>query len=186
MSFRTFNFSPFLILLILSNFYELFLANWLQIGSIIWFRIYGILEFFTILYYFYKIINKHRVFFKTIAILYLLLYTFLIVEFKIIDPLKAEAYLISFETILVFISSVLWFKQQFKESKVLTLTILPDFYYISGLILYFSGTFTLELLSYTIFKNIKSEFDVYWTLMIVFNIVLRIMILVGLWKKSKQ
>jgi hypothetical protein len=184
-SFRTSHYLPFVWLVIFSTFYEFFLYDWFRLGSIVWFRVYGLLEFFTIFYYFYKLIRGYRIFFMIILILYLILFLLLLFRWKFITPLQSDSYLISVEVILVFVSSTLWFKQLFKDFVYISLFLLSDFYIVSGLILFFSGTLTLELLSSSIFKSITSEFLVYWNLIIVFNIVLRLLILVGIWKQSK-
>lgn len=184
-NFRTSHFIPFILLTTFSTFYELFLCDFLKIGSIIWFRVYGFFEFFALYYYFYRLIRGYRIFFKVTLIFYLMLYLLLLFKWKFITPLQSDSYLISVEALFVFLSSILWFRQLFKDSVYISLFLLSDFYFISGLILFFSGTLTLELLSSSIFKNITSEFLVYWNLMIVFNIVLRFLILVGIWRQSK-
>lgn len=184
-NFRTSSFVPFIWLVFIATSYELFLYDWLQLGSIVWFRIYDFLEFFTLYYYFYRLLKGYRTFFKIIFVFYLFLFLSLL-STKIIFPLQSDSYLVCVEAVFVFISSILWFKQLFKDSIHVSLFLLSDFYFVSGLILYFSGILTLELLSTIIFKKNPSEFLDYWNLMIVFNIVLRLFIIVGVWKKSKK
>ncbi len=183
-NFRTSSFVPFIWLVFIATSYELFLYDWLQFGSIVWFRIYSILEFFALYYYFYNLIKGYRVFFKIIFIFYLALFILLLIIMKIITPLQSDSYLVCIEAVFVFVSSILWFKQLFKNSIHVSLFLLSDFYFVSGLILYFSGILPLELLSNIIFKKNTSEFLNYWNLMIVFNIVLRLFIIVGLSKKE--
>ncbi len=182
---RTTYFAPFIWLVFIATSYELFLYDWFRIGSIVWFRIYDFLEFFTLYYYFYKLIKGYRIFFKIIFVFYLFLFLSLL-STKIIFPLQSDSYLVCVEAVFVFISSILWFKQLFKNTVPVSLFMLSDFYFVSGLILYFSGILTLELLSTIIFKKFTSEFLDYWNLMIVFNIILRLFIIVGVWKKSKK
>lgn len=185
--FQTFSFVPFIGLIFISTIVELLIYSKLfKIGSVIWFRTYGILEFFTLFYFFLKLLRGYRVFFSLSFISYLFVFVLLLLERITISALKADAYLISIETIFVFTSIILWFMQVFKDANTASLSILPEFFFVSGLILFFSGTLTLELLSNSIFIKSKSDFLVYWNLMSVCNIILRLLILAGLWKKSHQ
>lgn len=182
-NYRTSSFIPFIWLIFIATCYELFLYKWLQLGSIVWFRIYSFLEFFALYYYFYNLIKGYRIFFKIIFIFYLFLFLSLL-STENVTPLQSDSYLVCVETVFVFASSILWFKQLFKNSIHISLFSFSNFYFVSGLILYYSGILTLELLSNIIFKKITSEFLNYWNLMIVFNIVLRLFIIVGLSKKG--
>jgi hypothetical protein len=57
-----------------------------------------------------------------------------------------------------------------------------DFYFISGIVLYLSGTFFLYLLGDSIFKDEKLFLEDFWIINIVFNIILRIFLILGVWK----
>jgi len=113
-SFQTTSFVPFIWLLFFSTLYELVLDKWLNVGSIIWFRTYGILEFYALYYYFYRLVRDYRYFFKFIFVLYLVLFVLFLFKWKLINPLQVDSYLITIELILVFISSILWFIQLLK------------------------------------------------------------------------
>lgn len=184
--FRTFGLFPFILLVLFSSLYETVVTVLCKVDSKIWFRVYGLLEFACLYYYFRNTVRGYKKFFYLLALIYLVAFLYFLVVWNSIGHLKADSYLISIEVVFVFSVAIFWFKQLFREGVVISLFELSDFYFVSGLILYFSGTYILDLLGDYLLHNARSEFLAYWNLMIVFNIVLRVMLLVGLWKKSKK
>jgi hypothetical protein len=183
---KTFGILPFIYLILFSSLYELIITFYLKVDSKIWFRIYNLLEFGCVYYYFYTIVIGFRKLFYFFIFIYLLLYTFLTANWFYISHLKSDSYLITLETLFVFIFTLLWFKQFFKTNSLFSLLSLSDFYFVSGLIIYLAGTFVLNILGDYILQIFKSKFLIYWNIMIAFNIVLRLFIIAGLWKKSTK
>ena len=180
---KSFYFLPFIILLGIWNIYDSLFFKQVGLGSTISFRIYGFLEFYTLFYYFKKINSKYRLALNSVGVAYFLSHLMLLFYWKQIPSLVAESYLMTFEIVLVYLFSCTWFIQQFKMQDYQPLKWNPDFYFVSGLILYFSGIYVLTLYANTIIENNISHFPDYWNLMIACNIVLRLFILIGLWKK---
>lgn len=185
-NFKTFSLLPFIFLILFSSLYELIITFYFKVDSKVWFRIYDLLEFGCVFYYFYTLVIGFKRLFYFFIFSYLLLYIFLTANWFSINHLKSDSYLITLETLFVFIVTFLWFKQFFKTNTLFSLLSLSDFYFVSGLIIYLAGTFVLNILGCYILQIFKSEFLVYWNIMIVFNIVLRLFIIVGIWKKSTK
>lgn len=184
--FQTFGLLPFIFLILIASLYELIITFYFKVDSKIWFRIYDLLEFGCIFYYFYTIIKGFRSFFSFFSFIYLILYIYLAINWFSINHLKSDSYLITIETLFVFIVTFLWFKQFFKTHRALSMLSISDFYFVSGLIIYLSGTFVLNILGDYILLVIRSQFLVYWNIMIFFNIILRLFIIIGIWKKSMK
>ena len=185
-NFKTFSLLPFIFLILFSSLYELIISFYFKVESKIWFRIYDLLEYGCIFYYFYTIVKGSRRLFYFSIFIYLLLYIYLIDNWFSINHLKSDSYLITLETLFVFIVTFLWFKQFFNTDRISSMLSLPDFYFVSGLIIYLAGTFVLNILGDSILLIFRSKFLLYWNIMIVFNIILRLFIIVGVWKKSKK
>jgi len=183
---RTFGMVPFILLVGFASLYETLVTRILWVDSKIWFRVYGLLEFACIYYYFKTLVQGYRKFYYFLWFIYLLLFAYFNVQWNAMGHLKADSYLITVEVVLVFSSSIFWFQQLFRSKEVTSLYQLADFYFVSGFILYFAGTYVLDLMGDYLINNVRSEFLVYWNLMIVFNIVLRLILLVGIWKKSEK
>src|SRR5690606_3632430 len=50
---------PFIILMFIASIYEAIFTYILQIGTNPWFRIYSFLEFYTLLYFYWKLLNNN-------------------------------------------------------------------------------------------------------------------------------
>ncbi len=185
-NFKTFSILPFIYLILFSSLYELIITFYFKVDSKIWFRIYTLLEFGCVFYYFYTIVIGFRKLFYFFLFIYLLLYMYLTANWFFVNHLNSDSYIITLETLFVFIVTFLWFKQFFKTNSSLSILSLADFYFVSGLIIYLAGTFVLNILGNYILLIFRSKFLVYWNIMIVFNIVLRLFIIVGIWKKSTK
>lgn len=177
---------PFILLVFFATIYEFisYFPNW---QTPIWSRIYILLEFLCIFYYYYLTLKKRfAFFFKLSLVLFLLFYVYLIVVWDAKDSYLTDFYLTTFETIFVLISSILWFVIIFDELKEASLLKVPDYYFISGFVLYFSGTFFLFLISDFMLKNMTSQFLSYWNLNILFTILLRTLLITGIWIARKK
>lgn len=182
-NFRAFFIEPFSWLVVFSTIYEYLFSLLLQINPVYWFRLYLLLEFLALYYYFYNLLNKkYKPFFYSFMALYLILFIYLLFIWDMNESMKTDSYLSTLETIFVFCCSFLWFKKMFTHLSETSLLVTPHFYFVSGFILYFFGTFFLFLASDFILKNMKSEFLSYWNINILFNIFLRTLLIIGIWK----
>ena len=178
---------PFIWLIMVASFYEFFITYMLQVAATVWFAVYGILEFACIYYLFYKLLKgKYNLFLYFFAALFAL--ANILLQFRIIalTNLQKEAYLVAIATVFTLIGTVLWFKELFSSLEVPSLTKSPVFYFITGLVIYFSGTLFLFLIEEHFIKNDDLSLSFYWNLIAVFNIILRILISIGIWKGHQK
>lgn len=178
---------PLLIILFISVFYELIASFWLKLPSGYWFRLYTLLEFLS-LCYFFRLLFKNR--YNILLYLFIFLFTtcycvLLTLWGDHILNLETDAYLAIIETIFVYVFVILWFKELFHNANVESLLQSPVFYFICSFILYFSGTVFLFLLSSTILQGSKEAFRASWLINVVLSLVMRILIVIGIWKARK-
>lgn len=177
------NVIPFVILVFLSSIYEFIFTLILKFNVSYWFLVYCVISFLTIYYFFNKLLYKTIL---NVNLLSLLLFVFLFINllsfFEIKDVLITCSLLDGFTTIYIFIFSILWFRKNFQDLEYESLLYSPQFYFISGLILYYFGNFFLFLLSNLINERENKMFQYYWMLNVVLNLVLRTLLIVGIWK----
>uniref|UniRef100_UPI0040488426 hypothetical protein n=1 Tax=Flavobacterium sp. TaxID=239 RepID=UPI0040488426 len=178
---NTILFYPFIILTAFSSFYEYFFSYILQVNTSYWFRIYSLLEFYVVWYFYYKILEFKKCY-LIYGSLYLLLYGYLLIDWspknKIIEDLPLTIAI----TLMVVVSSFLWFVDVFKKMEDKALYHRTEFYYISSLLIYFTGTFLVFLMADYIINNDSIKLLDYWVLIIIFNLILRVTLIFTVWK----
>jgi hypothetical protein len=174
---------PFIILTFIASIYE-FLGT-LTFGWNVsnWFIIYNILSFLAINYFYHNLIQtKFQVLNNLFLLAFILLCYILFVNYQIKDFLIISTYFKGFITLFVLLFSVLWFVKIFQEAYVDDLLKNSIFYFISGFILYYCGTLFLFLLSNYILRVDTATLHSYWMVNVILNLILRILLLMGLWK----
>lgn len=152
-----------------------------------WQRMYEFFEFYTIVYFFYQLLKlNYRLLFKLFSFLYLILYCYLLSIWKLDDSLKTDSFLIIFETLFIIIFSIIWFKNCFSELTESSLLNSPSFYFITGFLIYFSGTVFLYIIIGYILENDITKFYDYYILNNYLVVVLRIIFFIGLFKAIKN
>jgi hypothetical protein len=154
--------------------------------SQIWFKIYSYLEFLTLLLFFRKLIGITQSVFYFIIILYSIIYTFLAVMFfNKININMFELFIPIANCLLVFTGSTRWTIQQFEKLETSSLLHFPVFYILSGMILYYSGTFFIFGLE-TIFRYTKSPTLLYfWYINLLLLFIYRLSFYFAIWKAKK-
>ncbi len=176
-------FIPFLIIVFISSIYEFIFTTLLHFNVSIWFIIYSIASFFTVFYFFNEIIIKNNTIIKVFTLcFFFLLLLILFLLFNKEDFFKISSWIDTYTTIFIFIFSVKWFKEVFQKLKYESLWNSPYFYVVSGLILYYFGNLFLFLMAELMYKNNNYSFQYYWLLNIILNLVLRTLLIVGIWK----
>lgn len=174
---------PFLILVFLSGIYEFIFTTLLKWDVSNWFVIYSITSFFTIFYFYTTITTGINKLLRVVSfIFFLLLLLILFLSFGKEDFFKISSWIDTYTTVFIFIYSIIWFKKIFQELEYDTLWESPYFYFVSGLILYHFGNLFLFLMIELIYKNDNYLFQYYWLLNIVLLILLRTLLIVGIWK----
>lgn len=167
-------------------FYELFFTIYLKQNSELWFKIYPFLEFIALLYFFKKLIGISQSVFYTILVsycsLYLILYWF---YFYKINLSALELFIPISHCLLVYTCSTKWTMQQFEKLETSSLLHFPVFYILSGMILYYSGTFFIFGLE-TIFRYTKSPILLYfWYINLFLLFIYRLSFYIAIWKAKK-
>jgi hypothetical protein len=184
--FQTLFIQPFVWLMFFASIFE-FIAFKEEWETPYWFRFYTLLDFIFLFYFYFLTLNKkYKLFFYSFLVTFLLLYIYLLAIWDIEDTLRTDFYLTAFETVFVLIASLLWFTTIFSELKETSLLRSPNYYFVAGFVLYYSGTFFLFLVSDFMIKNMASDFLSYWNTNILFNILLRTLILTGIWTARKK
>lgn len=164
---------PFLLLMLLVSVFDPINRIVFRINTMIWFRFYMFFEFYCVLYFFYKILN-----FKTttrlLAVVYLLVYLYLLKDFSLNQLVFDDMPLNLLMALATIALTVQWFVEVFNKMEDIPLYNRSDFYYISGLLLFYCGTFILFLsLDYLSSNKISSR--PFFLISIYLNIVVRIL-----------
>lgn len=180
------NSNNLILLFFIGGIYELIFTMLLGYDSQIWFKIYSYLEFLTLLLFFRKLIGITQSVFYFIIILYSIIYTFLAVMFfNKININMFELFIPIANCLLVFTGSTRWTIQQFEKLETSSLLHFPVFYILSGMILYYSGTFFIFGLE-TIFRYTKSPVLLYfWYINLLLLFIYRLSFYIAIWKAKK-
>ena len=165
---------------------ELSFSIILNFDSQYWFKIYSYLEFLTLLLFFRKLIDITQSVFYFIIIVYSIIYAFLAVMFfNKININLFELFIPIANCLLVFTGSTKWTIQQFEKLETSSLLHFPVFYILSGMILYYSGTFFIFGLE-TIFRYTKSPTLLYfWYINLLLLFIYRLSFYIAIWKAKK-
>lgn len=180
---------PFLYLTAVSSLYEIIFSIILRKDVTIWFTLYDILEFLLIFYFFYKLnFPKYKIFFLVLIVLFtiLIIPNILFVNKSIHHFLNVQAIFSGAITTFIFMMTFLWFRDVFRKMEIPSLWKTPEFHYISGLFIYHATTFFLFLLSDIILNIDADKFMDYWLLNIIATLILRILLIIGVWKTPRR
>jgi len=172
---------PFILLVALSSIYEIVFIYFLKFDSDYWSKIYLFLEFVTLVFVFNKNSDKS---FRFVSYFFCILFFCSYFYFKIIKTdiptLKTDGILSIIEFFYVVFFSIYWFISVFNKREAASLLQLPFFYFVSGLVIYFSGTIFLFLLSEELLKEGLS-LNQYWVVNVVLLLFFRVLLLVAIW-----
>jgi hypothetical protein len=170
-------FIPFLYLTFFAFLYEFVFTYLLKIEAEYWFRLYMFLEYLCIYYSYYKIFQNQKTIKSllfTSLLLYIVFYLVLLAYWKPHDILKTDSYLSVYNTVIIILFSIFWFKRIFINFEISNLFNSSTFIIISGLFLCCTSTLFLFLISDYILKDSDSSLLDYWQINVVFLIVFRI------------
>lgn len=174
---------PYICLVFFASFYEFIGTILLQLNVKYWFVFYDFIASIALFYFFYFLLNGIS---KILFYFYIFLFVFISFNAFIIwngdNFIVISSYYNLLQTIFILNFSVLWIKKIFVGLELESFTSSATFYFISGLVLYYCGTVFLFLLSNLILKMDKTTFQDYWMLNIILNLVLRTLLIIGIWK----
>lgn len=175
--------TPFLLLVFISSIYEFIFTILMKWDGSKWFIIYCLISFFVIFYFYSTILRGLNRLMKIISVtLFFLMMLLLIIKYNIQDYLLICSFIDTYITIFIFIFSLFWFRKIFRDLEYESLLSIPDFYFISGLILYYFGNFFLFLMAELIYKSDQNLLQYYWLLNLFLLIVIRTLLIIGIWK----
>lgn len=178
---------PFVVLCFIAGLYEFIFTSILRFNTIPWFYTYDLLAFFSIQYFFYTILYKKvKKLVWITSCLYLILFTYAVIQHTIENYLNYLSYLTSFTTLLILIYSMKWFKKVFMETTLVSLADSPSFYFVTGFLFYYAGVVVLFLLANSIYLTNNSNFQYYWLINLFFNIFHKTFLIIGLWKARRN
>jgi hypothetical protein len=166
--------------------YELVFSFYLKFSSEIWFKIYSYLEFITLLIFFRKLIGMRQSVFLYITLFYTIIFAiFATLFFEKINVNLFELFIPISNCLLVFNFSTKWTLLQFEKLEASSLFQSPIFYILSGMILYYTGTFFIFGLE-SMFRNTKSSVLLYfWYVNLLLIFIYRLSFYIAIWKAKK-
>lgn len=174
---------PFLLLVFIASIYEFVFTILMKWNASNWFITYCLISFFVIFYFYFKILIKVNRSIKVLSfLLFLLMLLFLNIKYSSQDFLLICSFIDTYITIFIFVFSLIWFRKTFRDLEYESLLNIPDFYFISGFILYYFGNFFLFIMTELIYKSNQDLLQYYWLLNLFLLIVIRTLLIVGIWK----
>lgn len=182
-SFKIREIIPFTIVVFVASLYEFFVSILFRVNVEHWFLIYNLLAFISINYFYFVLLKKKYTHFIVIStILFLIFYIINVINSLPYNYLEISSFFNAYQTLAILFFSILWFKKNFKELEIDNMLENPTFYFISGLLIYYCGSVVLFLLSSSIYAADNSQLQFYWLLNVILNLVLRTLLIVGIWK----
>ncbi len=177
------NFLPFIVLIFFATFVETIVKKFIfKYNSLAWFRLYDFLEFYCILLFYYFELNRKKIYYL-FAISYLILFFYLSINWN--NENVGDQPLIIYSAVLVLISTILWFVNVFNNFEETPLYKRSGFFLNSVLLIYILGT-TLTFISIDfVWKNEFDNLIILNTIVKIFNIITRLLIIVTLLKFLK-
>ncbi len=177
---------PLLWLTAIGSLYEFIGSVLLKINTIYWFQLYPFLNFITFYYFFFKLLKpNYKILFRILFILFLAVYLVSFYFFSEENKFITTALNRIPITIFVFTFTALWFKNLFEKMEEQNLWQNDNFYFITGLIIYYSSTLFLFIASNFIYNSNLYFFD-FWIVNIIASLILRILLCIGVWKMKQD
>lgn len=173
---------PYVLLVAFSSFVDLFIIHYLRFDSVRWSKIYLCLEFIALFKVFdriggltFRYVSFFFLFFFFLSFFY---FTVLTIDYS---SVKSDGFLSIITFLYIIIFSIYWFVTIFKKEEVPLLLNLPLFYFVSGLIIYNSGTLFLFLMLEEI-ENSELNFYEFWIVNLILVLIFRILFITSIWK----
>lgn len=164
---------PFFVLMFIVSVFDPLNILCFRINAMVWFRFYMFFEFYCVLYFFYKILNFKKITIL-LAITYFVVYLYFLKDFSFNRLVHDDMPLNFLMALTTIVLTVQWFVEVFNKMEDIPLYNRSDFYYISGLLLFYCGTFILFLsLDYLISNKINT--GPFFLISIYLNIVVRLL-----------
>ncbi len=178
---------PFLVIVFIASIYEFIFPILFKTSIKYWFLVYKTLAFISLNYfYFLELDKKHKFLFVFFSVIFLLFVILTFSAWNNVFYMEISSYFNALQTIIILTFSSLWFIKSFKELEMKSLLESPVFFIIAGLIISYCGTVFLFLLAELLYNIDKSSFQEYWMLNIILNLLLRTLLIFGIWKAQAR
>jgi len=173
---------PFIWVTAIASAYEILNLGLFEINLSYWFQIYPFLEILGLYFFFFNLFKgKYKLIINLLFIVLLILYCFSFTLWENNETsLQSHSVNKSSITLCVIIGCFIWFRNLVKNMEVENLWKLPDFYFISAILIYYSSTVLLFSLGSFIYTGV--ELYEYWWINILATLILRILLTIGTWK----
>lgn len=172
---------PFIWVTAVASLYEILNLELFEINISYWFQIYPFLEILGLYFFFFNIFKgRYKLIINLLLVVLLIIYSCSFLYWNLNMNLQAHSINKSSITLCVIIGCFTWFKNQLKNMEVEKFWNLPNFYFISAIIMYYSSTLLLFSLGNFIYTG--TELYEYWWINILATLILRIMLTIGTWK----
>lgn len=175
---------PFIWVTAIASVYEIVSPEIFDVISALsyWFQIYPFLEIVGLYFYFSGIFKKkYKTTINILLIISLVIYCFSFTLWENNETsLQSHSLNKSSITLCVLLGCSSWFKNLFKNTEEENLWNLPDFYFMSSILIYYSSTILLFSLGSFIYTAV--ELYEYWWINILATLILRILLTIGTWK----
>lgn len=177
---------PLLWLTAIGSLYEFIGSVLLKINTMYWFQLYPFLSFLTLYYFFFKLLkHNYKSLIRALFFLFIAVYLVSLYFFSDENKLLTTGLNRIPITIFVFTFTALWFKNLFEKMEEQNLWQNNNFYFITGLIIYYSSTLFLFIASNFIYNSNLYFFD-FWIVNIIASLILRILLCIGVWKMKQD
>lgn len=185
---------PFIWLTAIATAYELVGTSLLKTNTAYWFQLYPLLSFLSFQYFFSRLLRPfYKTAFRASLILFSITYCISFFYWGENNKLISSAINRSFITIFILTFSLIWFKKLFDKldtSNLFEKVDIPNlwqsdlFYFISGIVIYYLTTFFL-FLSGSFISNSNLYLNDYWLINVLATLILRISLIIGVWKMKR-
>ena len=171
---------PLLLLTAFASIYETLGSLVLQWDTSYWFRVYDLLEFCAIFYFFFRLMGlQWRKWLYLFPFAYVIVYMGGLLLWQQFNELQVKAL---FSTILIgFIctAAFIWLNIRFKNIKEVLAISPAVLMFLAAILLYYTSTYFLFLVSNELFTSAKEDFENYWSLNVVATLLYRILLIIG-------
>ncbi len=171
---------PFLVLTFVVSIFDPLNQKYFRISTTIWYRFYCFAEFFTVLYFYYRLLDSKKIA-SFFAVIYLLVYIYLLKNFSLDQKVYDDMPINLIMVLMVVGLSVQWFVEVFKKMDETPLYNRPVFYYISSFLIFYCGTF-LVLLMADYLRQEKLGITSFWVIIALLNVITKITLIIAIFK----
>jgi len=173
---------PLLLLTAFASIYETLGSLVLKWDTSYWFRIYDLLEFCAIFYFFFRLMGiQWKKWLYLFPLAYVIIYMGGLLLWQQFNELQVKALFSTILLLFICTSAFTWLHLRFKNIKEV-LGIAPAILvFLAAIVLYYTSTYFLFLMSNELFTSAKKDFEKYWMLNVVATLLYRILLILGVW-----